>query len=87
MIKSLTQLIVYLALCSTLLGQNAKPSYYEAIQQGAKNPVQPSQFKKIEEAAFKDFAQPESYDLLTTTFGNTTEKVWAVIYGEVYCNL
>jgi hypothetical protein len=25
--------------------------------------------------------------VLATMFGNTTEKVWAVIYGEIYCNL
>jgi hypothetical protein len=49
--------------------------------------VQPAQFKKIEEDALKDFSRPESYELLATSFGNTTEKVWAVIYGEVYCNL
>jgi len=62
-------------------------SYYEAIQQGAKSRIQATDFKKIEENSLKDFTRPESYDLLTTTFGNTTEKVWAVIYGEVYCNL
>ncbi|MFI5173697.1 MAG: hypothetical protein ACHQKY_02490 [Terriglobia bacterium] len=87
MIKPLSQLIVGIMICATALGQNAKHSYYEAIQQGAKNPIQSSQFKKIEEDALKDFTRPESYDLLAITFGNTTEKVWAVIYGEVYCNL
>jgi hypothetical protein len=37
--------------------------------------------------ALRDFSQPGSYEVLATSFGNTTEKVWAVIYGEVYCNL
>ena len=39
------------------------------------------------EDVLKEYSQPESYELLATSFGNISEKVWAVIYGEVFCNL
>lgn len=41
----------------------------------------------MEETALKNYSLPESYEALARSFGNTTEKVWAVIYGEIYCNL
>src|SRR5215831_13700123 len=76
---------IFLAFCSMLLAQET--SFYKAIQKASHSQVEPSQFKKMEQNALKEFSNPESYDLLATSFGNTTEKVWAVIYGEVYCNL
>lgn len=85
MTKAILSIITVLALCSALLAQDA--DYYKAIQKRSSTRVQPAQFKQMEENALKDFALPESYELLATSFGNTTEKVWAVIYGEVYCNL
>lgn len=78
-------MVTVLGLCSASLAQDA--DYYKAIQKRSSTQVQPAQFKQMEENALKDFARPESYELLATSFGNTTEKVWAVIYGEVYCNL
>lgn len=44
-------------------------------------------FKELEESALKNYSRPESYEELATTFGSTAEKVWAVIYGEIYCDL
>ncbi len=85
MAKTVLRIITFLAFCIGSFAQDA--SYYEAIQKGSSIEVQPSQFKKMEDNALKDYSRPESYDLLATSFGNTTEKVWAVIYGEVYCNL
>lgn len=78
-------IIALLAYCIATFAQDT--AYYTAIQKASSSKVQPAQFKKIEEDALKDFSRPESYELLATSFGNTTEKVWAVIYGEVYCNL
>lgn len=75
----------FLALSTGTLGQNS--AYYKAIQKGASAQIQPKQFKEMEEKALKDYAQAETYELLATSFGNTTEKVWALIYGEVFCNL
>ncbi|MFL6333257.1 MAG: hypothetical protein ACJ754_07955 [Pyrinomonadaceae bacterium] len=85
--KLLSHVALAVALCSTTLAQDGKGSYYEAIQQGASGAIQPSQFKKLEEDAWKDFAGADSYYVLTKTFGKTTEKVWAVVYAETYCNL
>ena len=75
----------FLALSTVALCQNS--SYYKAIQKGAPTQIQPKQFKEMEENALKEYSRPEPYELLATSFGNTTEKVWAVIYGEIFCNL
>jgi hypothetical protein len=82
---SIISIVTVLALCSASLAQDA--DYYKAIQKRSSTRVQPAQFKQMEENALKDFSRPESYELLATSFGNTTEKAWAVIYGEIYCNL
>jgi len=79
------RIIITLTLCAASFAQSDE--YYKAIQKASSSKVQPAQFKQIEENALKDFSRPESYEVLATSFGNTTEKVWAVIYGEVYCNL
>jgi len=85
MTKAILSIVTVLGLCSALLAQDA--DYYRAIQKRSSTRVQPAQFEQMEQNALTDFARPESYELLATSFGNTTEKVWAVIYGEVYCNL
>jgi hypothetical protein len=79
------RIIITLTLCAASFAQSDE--YYKAIQKASSSKVQPTQFKQMEENALKDFSRPESYELLATSFGDTTEKVWAVIYGEVYCNL
>ncbi|MFI5109554.1 MAG: hypothetical protein ACHP78_11995 [Terriglobales bacterium] len=78
-------IVVFLTLCIAAVAQDS--SYYKAIQKGASTQVQPNQFKQMEQDALRDYSRPETYELLATSFGNTTEKVWAVIYGEVFCNL
>jgi len=85
MARTVLSVIAFLALCIASFAQDA--GYYKAIQKASSSKVQPAQFKQMEENALKDSSRPESYELLATSFGNTTEKVWAVIYGEVYCNL
>jgi hypothetical protein len=85
MSKTAFGIVAVLASCVALLAQDA--AYYKAIQKASSSKVQPAQFKQMEENALKDFSRPESYELLATSFGNTTEKVWAVIYGEIYCDL
>ena len=86
MSKTISMIGAFLALCMASPAQD--DAYYKAIQKAsASTQVQPKQFKKLEENAAKDFSRPDSYEQLAATFGNTTEKVWAVIYGEVYCNL
>jgi len=62
-------------------------SYYEAIQEGLANPLPAKQFRQLEKAATKNFANADQYYGLARRFGDTTEKVWAIIYGEVFCNL
>jgi hypothetical protein len=41
----------------------------------------------LEQDALKNYSKPETYEGLATTFANTTERVWGVVYGEVFCNL
>ncbi len=62
-------------------------SYYDAIQRGFANPLPAKEFEKLEKDALADFGNPDVYDRLATAFGNSTERVWAIIYGEVFCNL
>jgi hypothetical protein len=85
MARTVLSIIAVLGLCTVSLAQDA--DYYKAIQKRSSERMQPAQFKQIEEDALRGFSQPEAYELLAMSFGNTTEKVWAVIYGEVYCNL
>lgn len=76
---------ILVALCGAIVAQDA--SYYKAIEKAASTPIQPKEFKQMEQDALKDYSRPESYERLATAFGNSTEKVWAVIYGEAFCNL
>lgn len=62
-------------------------AYYKAIQKDSTTKIEPKQFKQLEEGALKDYAQPDRYEQLATAFASTSERVWAVIYGEVFCNL
>jgi hypothetical protein len=83
--RATTFLIGLFALSSSVFAQSS--SYYAAIQKGAPTQIQAKQFKQMEETALKEYSKPESYEVLATSFGQTTEKVWALIYGEVFCNL
>lgn len=83
--RTATSALTSLALCFAGAAQDV--SYYKAIQKGASNQVQPKQFKQMEQDALKDYSRPENYEKLATAFGDSTERVWAVIYGEVFCNL
>jgi len=76
---------ILFALCVAMVAQDS--SYYKAIEKAASAPIQPKEFKQMEQDALKDYSRPESYERLATAFGNSTERVWAVIYGEVFCNL
>jgi hypothetical protein len=76
---------VLLALCVPIVAQDS--SYYKAIEKAASAPIQPKEFKQMEQDALKDYSRPESYERLATAFGSSTEKVWAIVYGEVFCNL
>ena len=62
-------------------------SYYDAIQKDSDEPLPTKQFKQLENAAIKDFSSADHYHQLAMAFGETTEKVWAIVYGEVFCNL
>ena len=83
--KAVSCACVLLALCAAVVAQDS--AYYKAIEKAASTPIQPKEFKQMEQDALKDYARPEGYERLATAFGNSTEKVWAVVYGEVFCNL
>jgi len=76
---------VLMAVCVAVVAQDS--AYYKAIEKSASTPIQPKEFKQVEQDAFKDYSRPESYERLATGFGTSTESVWAAIYGEVFCNL
>jgi hypothetical protein len=86
--KQQKSLFCLLALAVSVIGAVAQDSeYYKAIQKGSPTQISPKQFKQMEQDALKNYSQPETYEVLATTFASTTERVWAVVYGEVYCNL
>lgn len=76
---------IILACCAVSFAQDA--AYYRAIQKKSISQIDSDQFKKMEENALKNYFVADSYQRLAESFGNSTEKVWAVVYGEVYCNL
>jgi hypothetical protein len=61
--------------------------YYSAIQKSSHAPIDPKQFRALEESALKQPASADSYEKLATAFSGTTERMWAIIYSEVACNL
>src|ERR1700739_2092063 len=85
----MTRIVVFLLVFLTLstVARCQRSSYYKAIQKAAPTQIQPKQFKEMEENALKDYSRPEPYELLATSFGNTTEKVWALVYAEAFCNI
>ena len=83
--KQLLWSVLAFASCTGLLGQDSE--YYKAIQKGSSTQIPSKQFKQMEQDALKNYARPETYQVLATTFGNTTERVWGVVYGEIFCNL
>jgi len=71
-----------------LVGQDPVPdaAYYKEIQTGVA-PLAAKAFAKLESEAASHPAKPESWLPLVKAYAETTERVWAVIYGEVYLNL
>jgi hypothetical protein len=57
---------ILLALCVATVAQDS--SYYKAIEKGAATPVQPNQFKQMEQDALKDYSHAENYERLATAF-------------------
>ncbi len=77
-----------LASVTVLCAASADPaSYYLQIQKDATASVSEDNFKAQEQEALDKFTQPDEYRGLCLLFSKTTERVWAVVYGEVYLNI
>lgn len=61
-------------------------SYFKAIQ-GDPPAVAPSDFAKLERRAYESFREPEVYPPLVKAFAGTSERLWTIIYGEVYAGM
>ncbi len=86
--RSLLVVTLTLALCAAASAQGGKGSYYEAVVAGGgAGAPRPAELKRLEEGALKEFSNADAYYALAKAFGGTTEKVWAVIYAEAFCNL
>jgi hypothetical protein len=83
--KRLFWCVLAFAFCTGSLAQDS--AYYKAIQKGSPTQIPAKQFKQMEQDALKNYSRPETYQVLATTFANTTERVWGVVYGEAFCNL
>jgi len=75
--------LLLIAWTMTAPAAEEKASYYLEIQ-GKPPAVAPAEFSKLEQSAYQSFADPEVYPPLVRAFAATSERVWAVIYGEVY---
>ena len=64
---------------------SAQDSYYKIIQKTA-NQIDPHRFERLEQTLLREYARPDHYAELADLFDHTTEKVWSVVYGEVYCS-
>jgi len=78
--------ILMLSISVGAFAQNAH-GYYEQIQNGSKTPMSSGDFRTLEEKASKDFLNPNHFLALSDAFAQTSEKVWSIVYGEVYWNL
>lgn len=78
--------IAFLALAATALAEPAEPAYHDVIQSG-KTAIPAQEFQKLEGDAYTGFDSAKVYPPLIRAFAATTERVWAVIYGEVFANL
>jgi hypothetical protein len=61
-------------------------AYYQAIQ-SSMAPVSAERFAQLESAALAAYSTPDVYPPLVKLFASTTERLWAVIYGEVFINI
>ena len=73
---------------AVLLAQDPVPdaAYYKEIQTGSA-PLAAEAFAKLEADAASHPAATESWLPLVKAYAATTERVWAVVYGEVYLDL
>ena len=78
--------ILLLSICSALQAQN-NLSYYEAVILPEKQGVAPAKLSELEHEVIKQPMSPDLYYPLSKAFSETSERVWAVVYGEIYCNL
>ena len=72
--------------CSGLLAQGPS-NYYETIQKSAKTHIPAVEFRGIETKGYTSFSDKNTYMTLSNAFLNTSEKVWSIVYAEIYFNL
>jgi hypothetical protein len=88
-VKRVGAAIPLFMLCCLVVGATTATagSYYKEIQKRVVGPIPDKEFEKLESAALKDFTNPELERQLALAFAPTSEKIWAIIYGEAYCLL
>jgi tetratricopeptide (TPR) repeat protein len=80
-------LAALLALCVPILhAEDAASEYYASIQdEGVTTP--PDKFLELEADSYRRFGEPAAYPGLVRAFAATSERTWAIVYGEVAANL
>ena len=81
--KALCLVALVLAFSTSVLAQG----FYERIQRGSSEPLSVAEFRELEKGARRDHLNPERYHRLAHVFADTSERVWALVYGEVFCLL
>ena len=72
--------------CCGLFAQGPS-NYYETIQETAKTSISAVEFRGIETKGYASFSDKNTYAILSNAFQNTSEKVWSIVYAEIYFNL
>ncbi len=62
-------------------------SYYEEVVPSSNKSLTPERLLELEQAAFTRPDSAEVFYPLARAFATTSERVWAVTYGEIFCNL
>lgn len=73
-----------LVLVFFLAGPALADGFYERIQRESSAPLSVAEFRDLEKSARRDHLNPEGYERLARVFGETSERIWALVYGEAY---
>jgi len=86
MIRTLLACLMLLPIGAAAGSDKSDADYYRAIQ-GKKPATASERFAQLEAEAYHRFDSADVYQPLVHAFALTSERVWALIYGEVFANL
>ncbi len=77
--------LIFMSVLSTLQAREVNLTYYEKIVDSNDQSITPEKLYELEDSVYNQ-PKPEDLYSLAKAFSTTSERVWAVVYGELYCN-